>query len=205
MKYYITPLILMLIIICNFACKKKKPVVLPTVTKDSLTYQPHIADSKWTYDLFISGIKNSVSTVTRVHLDSSFNGIVYNVYYNEPENKYSFSREQAGKYYNVLATSTNKTELIVLDTTKNINETWHGGINGSDNYFYTITEKLIDYNLNGTIYKRVLKVFQERKDAGGNVTLSGNTWYAKGVGQIQTEGTIIGIPIELKLTTVDIK
>lgn len=197
-------ILLSTIILFNLSCKKS-PSTLVTSTKDTLTYQPITADSKWEYDVFVGGVKTSSNSVICLSRDTTFNAKSYDVFLNMPDSTFSYNRASGANYYNVLSTSTNKTELLILDTTKNIGETWVGGTNGSDTYNYTITEKLTNYLQDGVTYKRVLKVSQERKNASGNVTLSGDTYYAQGVGQIKIAGQISGITVEYRITQATIK
>ena len=51
----------------------------------------------------------------------------------------------------------------------------------------------------------MLKIHSKRKDQNNNVTLEGDTWYAQGVGQILSTGTIVGQSVEIKVITVDLK
>jgi len=108
------------------------------------------------------------------------------------------------KYFYVLSTSTNKTELCALDVAKNINETWIGGINGSDTYKYTIKEKLPTLVINGIALKNVIKVYNERYE-NGILKDDGYIWYAQGIGNFKTELKINTIPLEIILTSADIK
>ena len=52
--------------------------------------------------------------------------------------------------------------------------------------------------------KNVLKIHQERKTSGV-VNLEGDFYYAQGVGQIKSEGSISGLPVNIKLISVDLK
>lgn len=201
MKYILYAIILLASV---SSCKKAKIETVNTNnSKDSLTYQPKVPGSKWTYNMVITGLSNTNYTTTRLNYDTVINGKTYNVFNSELEG-YQYFRQEGDKYYGVLATSTNKTELLAIDATKNVNESWIGGVNGSDTYTYTMLEKFPVYVLDGFTFKNVLKIHQERKTSGV-VNLEGDFYYAQGVGQIQSEGTINSFPVKIKLISVDLK
>ncbi len=203
MKYF---LLCSLVVIMSLSCKKKKTIesVNTNNSKDSLTYQPKVPGSKWTYQVTLNGIINSTYSVTRLDYDTVCNSQTYQVFHDEKQGN-QYIRQGGGKYHSVLTAAANKTELMIIDTSKNVNDTWVGGINGTDTYYYTMKDKYPTYTLDGFTFKNVLKIYQERKDANNNVTLSGESYYAQGVGNILSTGTIAGIPIEVKLITVDLK
>ncbi|MEZ5046854.1 MAG: hypothetical protein R2831_07660 [Chitinophagaceae bacterium] len=202
MKYLL--LILPVIVIFS-SCKKTKITSVNTNNSvDSLTYQPSVAGSKWTYQLIVSGIPTSTYNTTCTEKDSVINAKTYKVF-NSDNDGLQFFRRNGDEYYTVLTTSTNKTELLVLDASKNINDTWVGGVNGSDTYTYTLTEKHPTFALDGFNFKNVLVVHQVRKDGGGNTTLEADTWYAQGIGQIKSEGTLLGNSLVAKLIAVELK
>lgn len=193
------------IFVLTASCKKSKLETVNNVGSiDSLSYQPSVAGSTWKYDTYINNIKGAEKTSICQSYDSIINSKTYDVYLNQ-DATLTFNRRDIDKYYNVLTSSTNKTELCVLDASKNVNDTWVGGVNGSDTYYYTIVEKNPTLVQNGITLKNVIKVYNERKDAAGTVTLSGYAWYAQGVGNIKSTGTISSIPIEVILTSADIK
>nr|MBP6315311.1 hypothetical protein [Chitinophagaceae bacterium] len=188
------------------ACTKKKTVqnVNTNNSKDSLTYQPKVPGSKWTYQRSLNGVLHSTYASTRLSYDTTFNGQTYQVFDAETQG-YQYIRQDGDKYYLVLTAAANKTELMVIDASKNVNDTWVGGVNGTDTYYYTLKEKYPTYTLDGFTFKNVLKIYQEKKDQNNNVSLAGDTYYAQGVGQILSQGTIAGIGVEIKLISVDLK
>lgn len=188
------------------SCKKKKIQEVNTNnSKDSLTYQPKVPGSKWSYSLS-SALVNKTYNTTRQTYDTVFNGKTYAVFYSEFELEgWLYVRQDGDKYYSVLTTSTNKTELMMIDASKGVNDTWVGGVNGTDTYYYTILEKFPVYVLDGFTFKNVLHIKMERKDASNAVTLSAEAYFAQGVGQIQSKGELLGIPFQTKLISVDLK
>jgi hypothetical protein len=175
-------------------------------SKDSLTYQPAVAGSKWTYTRTIAGLGVTEYFFTRLSYDSSIYGNPFNVFSNTGDSYGNqYIRKNNGKYYNILVASTNKPELLILDTAKNINESWLGGVNGTDTYTYTMKQKIPNYVLDGKPFRNVLVVHAERTTPSGTSTLSGDTYYAQGVGQILTQGTVNGIGVEIRLKDVDLK
>lgn len=201
MKY----LILVFLIIGSLgSCKKKIKSVNTNNSVDSLTYQPKVPGSQWTYRVSVAGVSNKTYNTTRLTYDSTINNKVYQVFDSENDGL-QFIRQDGDQYYSVLTSSTNKTELMIIDATKNVNESWVGGVNGSDTYTYTMAEKYPTYYLDGFTFKNVLKIHQERTNGSGNVTLSGDSYFAQGIGQILSEGTLSGIPIDIKLISVDLK
>lgn len=188
-----------------FSCKKTKIKSIETNNSvDSLTYQPKVPGSTWTYQVLLAGVPNKTYTTTRLTYDTTINGKTYQVFDAGSEG-FQYIRQDGDKYYSVLTSSTNKIELMVIDAAKNVNDTWIGGVNGSDTYYYTIVEKFPAYYLDGFTFKNVLKIYQERKDASNTVTLSGYSYYAQGVGQVVSEGTIASVPIKVKVISVDLK
>jgi hypothetical protein len=195
------------------ACKK--PVVESVKTNnsaDSLTYQPKVPGSTWTYTRTVAGFGNTTYNFTRLNYDSSAYGNPFNVFSSGIDvNQYI--RQDGDKYYSVFTPSTNKPVLIVLDVTKNVNESWVGGTNGSDTYTYTMKEKFPTYVLDNFTFRNVLKVYTERttttSGGGSSITLKGDTYYAQGIGQIKTEGSVfingIEVAVSVKLITIDLK
>ncbi len=173
-------------------------------SKDSLTYQPKVAGSKWTYQRSLNGAIHSTYSTTRLTTDTTFNGKTYQIFDVESQDD-QYIRQDGDKYYLVLTAAANKTELMVIDASKNVNDTWIGGVNGTDTYYYTMKEKFPTFTLDGFTFKSVLKIYQEKKDQNNNVSLAGDTYYAQGVGQILSTGNIAGIAIEIKLISVDLK
>jgi hypothetical protein len=204
MKYIV---FIMVVLSFTISCKKAAvESVQKNNSRDSLTYQPAVAGSKWTYTRTIAGLGIIEYYFTRLNYDSTIYGNSFFVFSSTGDtygNQYI--RKSNGKYYNILVASTNKTELLVLDTAKNINESWIGGVNGTDTYTYTMKDKIANYTLDGNPFKNVLVVHAERTTPSGTSTLSGDTYYAQGIGQILTQGTVNGINVEVRLKNVDLK
>ena len=203
MKYFIIVFICLLSLV---SCKKTTIERVNTNnSKDSLTYQPKVAGSKWVYKRTIGGIQNTTYTFIRLSSDTVINGSTFQIFSsddNATNQANQYIRQEGDKYYNILTASTNKPQLLILDAAKNINESWLGGINGSDTYTYTMKNKIPVYVLDGFTFKNVLIVHLERS---GPNPLSGDTYYAQGVGQIQSVGSANNIPVNVKLITIDLK
>ena len=203
MKYFISIFISLLSLI---ACKKATIQSVNTNnSKDSLTYQPKVPGSKWTYRRTIGGFQNTDYTFIRLTTDTTAYGATFQSFSSDDNatNKVNqYIRQEGNKYYNILTASTNKPQLLVLDAERNVNETWLGGVNGSDTYTYTMKQKIPVYTLDGFTFKNVLVVHLERT---GPNPLSADTYYAQGVGQVQSIGTINNINAVVKLLTLDLK
>ena len=207
MKYLILIFISLLSLI---ACKKATIQSVNTNnTKDSLTYQPKVPGSKWTYRRTIGGFQNTDYTFIRLTTDTTAYGTTFQSFSSDDNatNKVNqYIRQEGNKYYNILTASTNKPQLLVLDAARNVNESWLGGVNGSDTYTYTMKEKIPVYTLDGFTFKNVLVVHLERT---GPNPLSADTYYAQGVGQVQTVGTVTvggnNVSAVVKLLTLDLK
>ena len=207
MKYLIPIFISLLSLI---ACKKATIQSINTNnSKDSLTYQPKVPGSKWTYRRTIGGFQNTDYTFIRLTTDTTAYGATFQSFSSDDNatNKVNqYIRQEGNKYYNILTASTNKPQLLVLDAARNVNESWLGGVNGSDTYTYTMKEKIPVYTLDGFTFKNVLVVHLERT---GPNPLSADTYYAQGVGQVQTVGTVTvggnNVSAVVKLLTLDLK
>lgn len=207
MKYLI-PIIICLVSLA--ACKKATIETINTNnSKDSLTYQPKVAGSKWVYRRTIAGFQNTTFTFIRLATDTVAYSSTFQSFSsddNATNQVNQYIRQDGDKYYNILTASTNKPQLLVLDAAKNINESWLGGVNGSDTYTYTMKDKIPSYVLDGFTFKNVLVVHLERT---GPNPLSGDTYYAQGVGQVQSIGTINvsgnNVSATVKLITLDLK
>lgn len=204
MKIFTT--FILLITIALSACKKPGIKKIETNnTRDSLTYQPKVAGSKWQYNRYAAGgLSNTNYNFIRKAEDSSYLGKTFNLYDNDADGL-QLLRQEGNKYYQVLTASTNKPELLVLDADKNVGESWVGGINGSDTYTYTIAQKIPVYVLDGFTFKNTIVVQQVRTNTGGNTTLNVNSYYAQGVGLVKSEGTVSGINVIIKLLTLDLR
>ena len=207
MKYLIPIFICLLSFI---ACKKATIQSVNTNnSKDSLTYQPKVAGSKWVYRRTIGGIQNTDYTFICLSNDTTAYGSTFKSFSSDDNatNKLNqYIRQDGDKYYNILTGSTNKPQLLVLDAARNVNESWLGGVNGSDTYTYTMKEKIPVYVLDNFTFKNVLVVHLERT---GPNPISADTYYAQGVGQVQSVGTVtIGgnnVSAVVKLQTLDLK
>ncbi|MFN0082193.1 MAG: hypothetical protein ACKVOM_06705 [Ferruginibacter sp.] len=207
MKYMIG---LFIIILCITSCKKATIQSINTNnSRDSLTYQPKVPGSKWTYRRTVGGIQNTTFTFLRLTADTNAYGSAFQIFSsddNTTSNLNQYIRQEGNKYYSILTGSTNKPQLLVLDTDKNVNESWLGGTNGSDTYTYTMKQKIPVYVLDNFTFKNVLVV---RLDRTGPNPASGDTYYAQGVGQVKSEGTVtaggITVSADVKVLTVDLK
>ena len=205
---YLLPIVVCLLSLV--ACKKSTIQSVNTNnTKDSLTYQPKVPGSKWTYRRTIGGFQNTDYTFIRLTTDTTAYGATFQSFSSDDNatNKVNqYIRQEGNKYYNILTASTNKPQLLVLDAARNVNESWLGGVNGSDTYTYTMKEKIPVYTLDGFTFKNVLVVHLERT---GPNPLSADTYYAQGVGQVQTVGTVTvggnNVSAVVKLLTLDLK
>ena len=206
MKKFIFPILCLMVF---SACKKSKVETVNTnQSRDSLTYQPKVSGSMWTYRRTIGGIQNTTYNVIRLSADTTAYGTTFNIFSSDDisSNANQYIRQEGGKYYSILTASTNKPQLLVLDTAKNINESWLGGVNGSDTYTFSMKDKIPVYVLDNFTFKNVLVVHLERT---GPNPLSGDTYYAQGVGQVKSEGTStaggLTFSVNVKLISVNLK
>ncbi len=204
MKILVT--ITALLLLSLSACKKKVIQNINTNnSRDSLTYQPKVAGSVWSYNrLAAGGISNVDYKFTRRSGDSTYLGKIFNLYDNEIDGV-QLLRQEGNKYYQVLTASTNKPEFLVLDADKNVGDSWVGGINGSDTYTFSITQKLPLYTLDGFNFKNTIVVRQVRTNTNGDTTLDVESYYAQGVGVVKSQGTVSGISVTIKLIKLDLK
>ena len=204
---------LTLILICIFsflACKKATIESIQTNnTRDSLTYQPKVPGSKWVYRRTVGGFQNTTFTFLRLDRDTTAYGSTFQIFSsddNTTSNLNQYIRQAGNKYYSILTGSTNKPELLVLDADRNVGESWQGGVNGSDTYTYTMKEKIATFQLDGFTFKNVLVVTLNRT---GPNPATGDTYYAQGVGQVKSTGTVtvggITVSADVKVLTVDLK
>ena len=207
MKYLIPIFISLLSLI---ACKKATIKSIQTNnTRDSLTYQPKVPGSKWTYRRTVGNIQNTTFTFLRLTTDTAAYSSSFQIFSsddNTTSNLNQYLRQDGNKYYSILTGSTNKPQLLVLDADRNIGESWLGGINGSDTFNYRMKDKLPTYQLDGFNFKNVLVVTLNR--TGPNPAI-GDIYYAQGVGQVQSIGTVtvggITVSANVKVLTVDLK
>ena len=192
------------------ACQKAEIQTVNTNnSRDSLTYQPKVQGSKWTYRRTVGGIQNTTFTFLRLSTDTTAYGSTFQIFSsddNTTSNLNQYIRQEGNKYYSILTGSTNKPQLLVLDADRNVNESWVGGTNGSDTYTYTMKEKIPSFQLDGFTFKNVLVVTLNRT---GPNPATGDTYYAQGVGQVKSTGTVtaggITVSADVKLLTVDLK
>jgi len=207
MKYLFASFILFLSVT---ACKKATIDSINTNnTRDSLTYQPKVPGSKWTYRRTVGGIQNTTFTFLRLTTDTTAYGSAFQTFSSDENtsgNPNQYIRQDGNKYYSILTGSTNNPQLLVLDAGKNVGESWLGGINGSDTYTYTMKEKIPSFQLDGFTFKNVLVVTLNRT---GPNPATGDTYYAQGVGQVKSTGTVtlggITVSADVKVLTVDLK
>ena len=203
MKYLVPVIFCLLSLI---ACKKATIQSVNTNnTRDSLTYQPKVPGSKWVYKRVVGGVQSTTYTFIRLSTDTVAYGSTFQSFSSDDNatnmvNQYI--RQEGDKYYNILTASTNKSQLLILDAARNINESWVGGVNGSDTYTYTMKDKIPIYTLDGFTFKNVLVVHLDRT---GPNPISADTYYAQGVGQVQSIGTVNAISAIVKLQTLDLK
>ena len=207
MKYFIPFLFCFVSLI---ACQKAEIQTVNTNnSRDSLTYQPKVPGSKWTYRRTVGGFQNTTFTFLRLSTDTTAYGSSFQIFSsddNTTSNLNQYIRQEGNKYYSILTGSTNKPQLLVLDADRNVNESWVGGTNGSDTYTYTMKEKIPSFQLDGFTFKNVLVVTLNRT---GPNPATGDTYYAQGVGQVKSTGTVtaggITVSADVKLLTVDLK
>lgn len=207
MKTFILPVVLL---ISFAACKKNKIQTVSTNnTRDSLTYQPKVPGSVWTYKRTVGGIQNTTYTFLRLSTDTSAYGSAFQIFSSDDQSTdglNQYIRQEGDKYYSILTGSTNKPQLLILDAAANVNDTWLGGVNGSNTYTFTMKQKIPVYTLDNFTFKNVLVVHLERT---GPNPISADTYYAQGVGQVKTEGTFtfgtINTSVNVKLLTVNLR
>ena len=207
MKYILA---LFVIFLSYTSCKKAKVESVKTNnTKDSLSYQPQVPGSKWSYRRTVSNISNTTFNFLRLTYDTMAYGDTFQVFSSDDiaTNKLNqYVRRAGDKYYSILTGSTNKPSLLVLDAAKNVNESWLGGTNGSDTFTFTMKQKIPIYVLDTFTFKNVLVVRLVRT---GPNPASGDTYYAQGVGQVKSEGTVnfggINLSTEVKLLKVELQ
>ncbi len=207
MKYFLFAL---LAIVLYSSCKKTTiESIKENNSRDSLTYQPKVPGSKWTYRRTIPVLGSTTYSFERLTYDTTIGGLLYSVFSNTGDSYGNqYIRQDAAKYFSILTASTNKPAILVLDTAKNIAESWVGGVNGNDTYTFTMKQKIASYTLDNFSFRNVLVVHQERTtvtNGVSNVTLSGDTYYAQGIGQVYSEGTVSSVPVTIKVLTVDLK
>ena len=192
------------------ACKKTKiESVNMNNSSDSLSYQPKVPGSKWSYIRTVGGFQNTTYNLLRLSTDTISYGSTFQIFSsndNSTNSANQYFRQEGDKYYSILTASTNKPQILFLDAAKNVNETWVGGVNGTDTYTFTMKQKIASYSLDNFTFKNVLVVHLDRS---GPNPLSADTYYAQGIGQVKSEGTVTGggvtASVNVKVLTVDLK
>ena len=116
MKYI---LLIFTCLLSLIACKKSTIESIQTNnTRDSLTYQPKVPGSKWTYRRIVGGIQNTTFTFLRLTTDTAAYSSSFQIFSsddNTTSNLNQYVRQDGNKYYSILTGSTNKPQLLVLD------------------------------------------------------------------------------------------
>ena len=191
------------------ACKKSKIESVNTANSTDSSYQPKSIGSQWSYRRTVANVQNTTYKVIRLSSDTLAHGKTFNVFSsddNSTDGVNQYIRRENDKYYSILTASTNKPELLILDAAKNVGESWLGGVNGTNTYTFTMQEKIPVFQLDGFTFKNVLVVHLEKT---GPNPASVDTYFAQGIGQVKSEGTITGggitVSVKVKVLTVDIK
>jgi hypothetical protein len=156
---------LLFIVLCAGNCKK------PSTPDTSTTgdYQPLTVGSEWNYT--VTGSNAGAFKVTILNRDTTINGKVYSVASNSASVNEYYAKFN-GEYlrYNKFAELNNQTiELLYLKDKLAKGQTWtevktvNVTLGGSSvpvtaTLVFTIAEKGIDYVVNGTTFKNVIKV-----------------------------------------------
>jgi hypothetical protein len=188
------------------SCKKEPAInsVSNVGSKDSLSYQPSVPGSFWRYTKTTSLTAPIEYNFISLNYDSSAYGKVFHVFSDE-QNGNQYIRQDGGKYYTIFTPGTTKPEFLVLDTSKAINQSWIGGVNGDETYTYTIKQKIPIYILDAFTFKNVYKVYTEKtKTLTGVVMTSGDLYYGQGIGLIKSDlvffngGLQISVVVKIK-------
>ena len=210
MKYL---LLLFIVFIGLNACKKSTVIesieIVVGGSKDSLSYQPSVPGSTWIYTRTIPLFAPVDYNFVSLSYDTSHLGFTFHVF-SDDLNGNQYIRQDGGKYYTVFTPGTTKPQLLVLDTSKTINQSWVGGVNGDETFTYTIKEKIPSLVIDGLTFKNVYRVYNEKtKTATGVVTTSGDIYYAQGVGLIKSDLVIVNaglsVPVSVKIKRATIK
>jgi hypothetical protein len=208
MKYLLLPIFSFLLFV---GCKKETVInsVSNAGSKDSLSYQPSVPGSFWRYTKTTT-ISSAVEyNFISLNYDSTVNGVVYHVFSDE-QNGNQYIKQDGGKYYTIFTPGTTKPQLLVLDTSKSINQSWIGGVNGDETFTYTIKQRTAVFNLDAFTFKNVYKVYTEKtKTLTGVVMTSGDLYYAQGIGLIKSDLIIFNgglqLSVNIKIKDVLIK
>ncbi len=209
MKYL---LFLFIIVIGISACKKNaaiESIEIAVGSKDSLSYQPSVPGSSWVYTRTVSVLAPTDYNYVSLNYDSAAYGFSFHVF-NDELNGNQYIRQDGGKYYTIFTPGTTKPQLLVLDTSKSINQSWIGGVNGDETFSYTIKEKIPTLVIDAQTFKNVYRVYTEKtKTLTGVITTSGDIYYAQGIGLIKSDLVIVNggtsIPVSIKIKRAIIK
>jgi hypothetical protein len=209
MKYI---LFLFIIVIGFNACKKDtviESIVTAVGSKDSLSYQPSVPGSSWIYTRTIPLFPTVDYNFVSLNYDTSHLGFTFHVF-SDDLNGNQYIRQDGGKYYTIFTPGTTKPQLLVLDTSKAINQSWIGGVNGDETFTYTIKEKIPSLVIDALTFRNVYRVYNERtKTISGVVTTSGDIFYAQGIGLIKSDLVIVNagvsVPVSIKIKRATIK
>jgi hypothetical protein len=198
MKYLLLPIFSFLLFV---SCKKETVInsVSNAGSKDSLSYQPSVPGSFWRYTKTTSVSAPIEYNFISLNYDSTVNGVVYHVF-SDDQNGNQYIKQDGGKYFTIFTPGTTKPQLLVLDTSKNINQSWIGGINGDETFTYTIKQKIPTYSLDAFTFKNVYKVYTEKtKTLTGVVMTSGDLYYAQGIGLIKSDLVLFNGGLQLSV------
>ena len=209
MKY----LFLCVVVVASFISFKKTTVIesieVAVGSRDSLSYQPSVAGSSWVYTKTVSVLAPSDYNFASLNYDTSISGFTFHVFSDDILGN-QYIRQDGGKYYTIFTPGTTKPQLLVLDTSKAINQPWIGGENGDETFTYTIKERIPLLVIDGKPFRNIYRVYNEKtKTLTGQVTTSGDILYAQGIGLIKSDLTIVngGISalVKIKIKSVVIK
>ena len=173
---------LVMMLVLNFACKKKtteEPAPIDTVTEG--LFLPTKVNSTWTYD---TGVVKSVITITNNY--KSVFGKTYNEYtmvYNSVTSKayYAYSKNEYTSLYTDTAGSQ---EITYLKESPIVGQKWNDAITVASSpviYKYEVLETTASVN-NGTVsFSNVVHV---KLSIG--TTYTNDAYYAKGVGLVKS-------------------
>lgn len=183
------------------------------------TYLPSTVGTSWTYNYSNAGAPASSVTYTMGSLSATVNGRAYKIAEASTgaANNRKFAQEGNSYWTTMAVTSASELELNILQSDKNLNDTWTnsqaisgltgipGGISSATiNITYKITQKGGSYTVSGVSYNDVIKVEATSIQA----TLSGiplpnlgtaSFYFAKNIGLIKMVTTISNSTIGLDI------
>ncbi len=204
--------LLFIIFISLNACKKNTVIEsIETVvggSRDSLSYQPSVPGSSWLYTRTVPVFGSTDYNFVSLNYDTTVYGFTFHVFSDELLGN-QYIRQDGGKYYTIFTPGTAKPQLLVLDTSKAINQSWIGGVNGDETFTYTIKEKIPSLVIDGLTFRNVYRVYNEKtKTLTGAVTTSGDIFYAQGVGLVKSDLVIVNggisaaVSVKIKRATI---